>query len=312
MTPLENILEYMESPGYDIKQSHEMWGDIARSKNPRMKGLSHIWTAVCFLVVAERTKLLQEIHAESVITFVVRAAKHWDKRLLWHFAANDAIRHATVAKTQDPRFSKVADSIVDRANEVLKITEDDARTSGELRIVSVEEVNAGIDVLAGWMAIWHSDLSAISIVECARSLTGHEVMFENVDINVDIAKVTGRECARPLSNEVKFFAASAIGIMLFLVGGFVVYEWGGAAWHPGVAGGSFLLSSLFGLGACGIGVGLIAVVLSVQHVIEDANQRLWATAMSFWALVSFVGGLVVIGRTILLALGMRDPFVDHL
>lgn len=181
MTPIE----FMESPGTDVKQSYEMWDKLVSSSNPQVKGLASLWTAVCFLVVAERTKVLHQIRGGGIFSYVVylvRKAMGWDKRLLWHFLANDAIRRATLAKRQHPGFVRIAESIVDRANQVLRITAEDAENSGQLRIVFVNEKDAGIDLLAGWMAIQTSSLPAAWIVECARSLPNCEVMFESVPI----------------------------------------------------------------------------------------------------------------------------------
>jgi len=181
------IFELMKS-GASMADIFIAWSNLRGSRDPAIKNAAVIWSAIMYLTTSEHSKVLEHIDGLSLTSKAIRGMTGANKRLLWHHTAKLAIKFANKAKDADPRYASVADGIIERANLMLEVSADDAKKSDQYLEIRSEETKSYSPEIT---AICYCGFESPEMLTCARSFSGHEVLFE-VEITEEDAKSTSK------------------------------------------------------------------------------------------------------------------------
>lgn len=164
------------------------WSNLRGSKDAEIKNAATIWSAIMYLTTSEHSKVLEHIDGLSLTSKAIRGMTGANKRLLWHHTARLAIKFATKAKDAEPRYASVADGIIERANLMLEVSAADAKKSDQYLEIRSEETKSYTPEIT---AMCYCGFESPEMLTCARSFSGHEVLFE-VEMTEEDAKSTSK------------------------------------------------------------------------------------------------------------------------
>lgn len=158
----------------------EACGNPPREGTQEILGMAFLWQAIVHLVCAERTKTVRKV-AQGVET------KSSPEGLLWVASARQSMECADKAlQYLGPAAAEIVTNIVERAREQEQISQEEA--AKDPRYKSIYRSATGGLIFSGSVALDYEDalimcdLNFGDLMECTRSLHGHEILTKWVSV----------------------------------------------------------------------------------------------------------------------------------